>query len=96
MKAKDILEKAATIVSNDRNASHGDLVETHKAIAAVWNGILDAAGKLEIPLDGHDVAMLMAGLKIARAYQGSYNEDDYTDLAGYAACAGQIMAERMR
>jgi len=96
VKAKEFLEKAAALVSNDRNASHGDLVECHKAIAAVWNGILEASGKLDTPLDASDVARLMIGLKIARSYQGSFNADDMIDAAGYSACAGQIMAERNR
>ncbi len=42
------------------------------------------------PLDAHDVANLMEGMKIARRYSGSFNVDDYIDGAGYAAVAGEI------
>ena len=45
-----------------------------------------------MPLDAHDVATLMEGMKIARRYTGVFNPDDYVDGAGYAACAGEIAA----
>ena len=38
----------------------------------------------------HDVAILMALLKIARVRSGRYKADNYIDLAGYAACAAEI------
>lgn len=91
MNAEDIANKAAELVGGDRAKSHGDKVLNHQKIAAVWNGILTAAGKSPVmPLDGHDVANLMEGLKIARRYLGSPNDDDYIDGAGYAAVAGEI------
>lgn len=99
MKADEIARKAGDLVGGDREASHGDKFLNHTNIAAVWNGILKAAGKLPgIPLDAHDVANLMEGLKIARRYSGSANMDDYIDGAGYAAVAGQIRSsmEEMR
>lgn len=34
--------------------------------------------------------MMMAMLKIARIKSGRYHEDNFIDLAGYAACAGEI------
>lgn len=94
MKAKEIAAKASELVGGDRNNIHGNMIATFSNVAAVWNGILRAAGKAPpAPLDAHDVANLMEGLKIARRYGGSYNIDDYVDGAGYAACAGEI-AER--
>jgi hypothetical protein len=93
MKAHEICEAAGKLVGGDRQATHGDKVENHQNIAHVWNGILTAAGKPPArPLDAHDVANLMEGLKIARRYAGRFNPDDYTDGAGYAACAGEIAA----
>jgi hypothetical protein len=93
MKAGEIANRAANLVGGDRNSSHGDIIRTHKNIAAVWNGILAAAGKTPAaPLDAHDVANLMEGLKIARRYGGSFNVDDYVDGAGYSSVAGEIAA----
>ena len=37
-----------------------------------------------------DVAMMMALLKIARICTGTGTEDSFIDLAGYAACGGEI------
>lgn len=90
-KASDIATKAAELVGGDRAASHGDKYLNHWNIAQVWNGILRAAGKLNgEPLDAHDVANMMEGMKIARRYTGAFNVDDYIDGAGYAAVAGEV------
>lgn len=97
MKAQQIVETAANLVSGDRARTHGDKTDNHQRIAAVWNGILSAAGKQpKQPLNAHDVANLMEGMKIARRYAGSFNVDDYIDGAGYAAVAGEIAGEQER
>lgn len=97
MKAADIAAKAAELVGGDRAKTHGGKLANHACIAAVWNGILQAAGKLPAtPLNALDVANLMEGLKIARRYTGAFNPDDYIDGAGYAAVAGEIAAEQQR
>lgn len=89
--AAEIASKAHQLVGGDRAKSHGDKWLNHQNIAHVWNGILRAAGKLpDVPLDAHDVANLMEGLKIARRYAGAFNLDDYVDGAGYAAVAGEV------
>jgi len=97
MKAHQIAETAASLVSGDRERTHGNKTDNHQRIAAVWNGILLAAGKQpRHALNAHDVANLMEGMKIARRYAGSFNVDDYVDGAGYAAVAGEIAAEQER
>lgn len=93
MKAGEICTKAAVLVDQAREDQHGDKVQNHACIAAVWNGILRArriAGRKPTKLDAEDVANLMEGLKIARRYTGAFNLDDYVDGAGYAAVAGEI------
>ena len=37
-----------------------------------------------------DVAAMLALLKIARIASGHAKEDNWVDLAGYAACGGEI------
>lgn len=90
MKASDITKRAAELVDGDRAEAYGDMLAMHQGIAAVWTGILAAAGKLGAPLDAHDVANMMEGMKIARRYGGPFHADNYVDGAGYAACAGEI------
>lgn len=97
MKAFEIATTAAGLVSGDRERTHGNKTDNHQRIAAVWNGILLAAGKqTSHPLNAHDVANLMEGMKIARRYAGSFNIDDYIDGSGYSAVAGEIAAEQDR
>jgi hypothetical protein len=93
VRATDIATKAAELVGGDRDRQHGNKLDNFKRIAAVWNGILAAAGiTTSRPLDAHDVANILEGMKIARRYSGTFNEDDYVDGAGYSACAGEIYA----
>lgn len=95
--AEAVLLDAASLVGGDRAAQHGPKLPNHQKIAEVWNGILAAAGKRPIsPLDAHDVANLMEGLKIARRYTGGLNRDDYVDGAGYAGVAFEIKQEMER
>lgn len=90
MKAKEIAEKAAQLVSGDRRAQHGDFVENHQNIATMWNAWL--AIRRSGPLSALDAATMMELLKIARRAAGAHNDDDYVDAAGYAAGAGEIAA----
>lgn len=100
--AANILRTAATLVSGDREAVHGDKELNHMCIADMWNAYLTAKlrahaknGGTHVPLTAEDVASMMEALKIARRLTGSHNPDDYIDGAGYAAVAGEI-AERTR
>jgi hypothetical protein len=89
MNAAGICQRAMELVDGDRATTHGDKRQNHECIAAIWNGILEARRIAGRPptLDAHDVANLMEGMKIARRYTGTFNEDDYVDGAGYAAVA---------
>jgi hypothetical protein len=96
VKANTIAQKAATLVNGDRKAAYGDVTEGLSRIAAIWNGILTAAGAAPArPLDAHDVANMMEGLKIARRYTGPYRQDNYVDGAGWASVAGEA-GEKLR
>lgn len=92
MKAGDILTTAANLVGGDRARTHGDKTENHGKIATVWNAYLSIRQEPAAPLSALDVAMMMALLKVARTQLGSFNPDDFIDLAGYAGCAGEIAA----
>ena len=53
-------------------------------IAKIWSSIL------RVEIKSWEVALMMAGLKIARAAYNPDHEDNWIDLAGYAACGGEI------
>lgn len=85
MKRKEILETAIKTVCEDRQDQYGDPEDNFNVISDLWGTYLD------IPITGQDVAMMMALLKIARIRNGQHKDDNYVDLAGYAACAAERM-----
>ena len=90
MKAQNICEKAASLVSGDREQTHGDKTQNHSNIAVLFNAYMAIRPDPAARLSALDAAHMMALLKIARTQSGSFNADDYIDLAGYAGVAGEI------
>lgn len=84
MTRRDILEKAIQCVCEDREKKHGNPEDSFQIIADLW-GVY-----LEERIYPVDVAIMMALLKIGRIRLGHFEEDSYIDLAGYAACAGEL------
>ena len=87
----EILDKVKKIVSGDRAKQNGDMVEN---ISRLWTGYLQNKTKLNINILPEDVANLMVLLKIARSQGGAFNIDDFVDMTGYSAIAGQITSKR--
>lgn len=87
MNRTEILNQAIEITTKDRNNTHGEPENSFRKIAAIWSAILDK------PIAPHTVALLMAGLKIARAAGKPDNPDNWVDLAGYAACGAECVPE---
>ena len=72
----------------------GDIEDNFSTIAAFWTTYLGARKGRYRPLDGIDVGMMMVLLKVARvAASDGRSEDSFVDIAGYAACAGEIAAK---
>lgn len=76
---EELLEQRGTI--------YGDAVETHERIAEVWSAITCAT------ISGHQVALMMAGLKLIRASNSPSHQDSYDDLLGYTEIARRIAHE---
>ena len=87
MKALETLKVAASLISGDRAKKHGDMFHSHDLIAKLWSAYLGDT------VNAHDVACLMALLKIARTQCGEINPDDYIDICGYAAIAGELVED---
>jgi predicted cobalt transporter CbtA len=85
MTRSDILKKAEAIVTGERQQNYGTPEDNFKRIASLWNAYMG-----DDLFDAVDVAMMMALLKIARISTGTQTEDSFVDLAGYAACGGEI------
>ena len=82
-----ILDTASAIISVDRQATHGAPENTFAAIARVWSA------RLGITLTPAQVCILMADLKSCRAWSNPGHHDNWIDLAGYAACGGELATE---
>tara|TARA_R100000664_G_scaffold397_1_gene1047 strand:- start:22 stop:315 length:294 start_codon:yes stop_codon:yes gene_type:complete len=91
MTKEEILIKARDLVSMDRNKTHGDAYKNHAEIAEYWNIFLDDKLKPMANITPSDVALMMILLKISRNNKGKeFNIDNFVDMAGYAAIAGEI------
>ena len=91
MKKEEILAEASRIISKDRNLSHRDAFQNHAEIAEFWNIYLDKKLQPMANITAEDVALMMVLMKISRNTQGKKNNmDNFIDMCGYAAIAGEI------
>ena len=91
MTKEEILKKAKELITGDRNDTHGDAYRNHAEIAEFWNIFLDKKLKPMASLTAEDVALMMVLMKISRNSQGKKsNLDNFIDMCGYAAIAGEI------
>ena len=84
MITKEILSEANELVGGDRQKDYGDKVKNHNNISKLWSAYLDT------PVTAHDVAIMMALLKVARTKLGAVSRDTYVDMSAYSAIAGEI------
>ena len=84
-----ILDQAKKCVCGQREQDYGTPESNFQLIADLWNDYLKKE-QSSIVVDAKDVSMMMALLKIARIKNGGGSGDSFVDLAGYAACGGEI------
>ena len=84
----DILDMASECITKDRAATHGDMEENFSTIAAYWSI------HLGIEISAADCAIMCAQIKLARLKSNAAHADNWVDLVGYAACGGELAAER--
>ena len=93
MNRDQILQTAEHFITVDRAATHGEAEDNFQTIADVWSWWLSNRDSPESPLEAIDIAMMMALFKIARIAGNANHVDNYIDLSGYAALAGEISTE---
>lgn len=84
MNRESCLDEAKKCVCCDRESQYGSPENNFKRIASLWTNYLD------VEVNGQDVANMMILLKISRAKSGNFKNDNYVDIAGYAACACEM------
>lgn len=86
MKRAEILEEARKCVCGEREQEYGTPENNFTLIGKLWEAYTGH------PFSAKDVAMMLALLKVARIKTG-VKGDSFVDLAGYAACAGEIATQ---
>ena len=98
MTREEILDRAKECVTGKREQDYGSPESNFGLIADLWNDYLFHGLKfppeqaVRLKITAKDVAMMMALLKIARIKNGGGTGDSFVDLAGYAACGGELNA----
>ena len=85
MTRSEILDRAETCVNGDRQNDYGTPERNFETIADLWNAYIGEERFLP-----KDVAAMLILLKIARIASGKKKDDNWIDIAGYAACGGEI------
>ena len=86
-----LLDMAKAIVGGERENQYGSPEDSFRAIAVYWTGYLRQIGLVaqDRELKSEDTALMMILLKVARQ-AGRGKLDNWVDIAGYAACGGEI------
>ena len=91
------LNEARKIVCSDRNEQYGEPENNFDVIADYWAVYLNGKYKIGVQLDSGDVAHMMTLFKMGRITTAkTYKEDNYIDLAGYAACAMECATNKAK
>lgn len=88
MKRTGILRTAELMVTGTREQDYGTPEENFGKIAALWNAAFGTS------FNDQDVALAMILVKVARQSTGGGSTDTWVDIAGYAACGGEIHGNR--
>lgn len=86
MTRPEILDKAKACVCGDREQDYGTPESNFSTIARLWTAYKG------VEISAVDVAAMLSLLKISRISSGHAKSDNWVDLAGYAACGGEIEA----
>lgn len=95
MTRQEILDAAKSCVCGQRERDYGTPEDNFETIGLMWGVYLRAAHpelakEMAVNhINAKDVAAMMALLKVARIATG-HSIDSFIDLAGYAACGGEI------
>ena len=93
MKRKEILEAALRCVCGDREQDYGSPENNFATIAEFWTSYIKrkcVSPGVDVCVNPEDVAAMLIQVKVARVASGHAKADNWVDIAGYAACGGEI------
>tara|TARA_R100001443_G_scaffold83247_3_gene90106 strand:- start:168 stop:446 length:279 start_codon:yes stop_codon:yes gene_type:complete len=85
---EELLNQALTIIKGDRNLRYGDPKINYKRIIEGWQLILGTE------ITEGQYGMMMIWMKIARLMEDETHMDSWIDIAGYAACTGEVIDDK--
>lgn len=88
MTRSEVLDKAKDIVNGKRQQDYGSVEDNFAKIAMLWTAYLGH------DVVARDVAAMMILLKIAREQTGHGKDDNWIDIAGYAACGAELWGDK--
>lgn len=69
---------------NDRGSDYGDAIDNFERIAIIWTAVLG------IPVTRAQVALCMAGVKMARLVETPEHDDSWLDMSGYGILGREV------
>ncbi len=90
---QSMLDDARRCVCGDRDQQYGSPENSFKAIGALWEVYIRhscVSADAIVSITPEDVAAMMVLFKCARIATGQSKADNWVDIAGYAACGGEI------
>lgn len=79
-----VIARAQSLISTERSEEYGDAQLSFERISDIWSTILG------VRVTEKQVALMMAGLKIARLAYDPDNQDSWVDVIGYAALGAEV------
>lgn len=84
---EQVIKAALRAVMADRNADYAPPEQNFQRIADLWNVYLEGKGEVT----PYDTAIMMVLVKVARIQASPHLLDHLVDIAGYAACAADVI-----
>tara|TARA_R100000808_G_scaffold5954_1_gene17915 strand:- start:495 stop:776 length:282 start_codon:yes stop_codon:yes gene_type:complete len=91
MDHKELIHKAADLITNDRQKDYGDIDDNYKKFAAFLNIFFEDLEKVK----PSDAALIMVLLKISRIKPNTFNEDTFADAIGYLGIASALRKKEL-
>lgn len=96
MTRSELLHAAEVCVCGQREEDYGTPEDSFRVIGELWETYIKEKcvgdPTAEVCIVPEDVAALLALLKITRIATGHGKSDNWVDLAGYAACGGELQS----
>jgi hypothetical protein len=86
---QEVIDLVTQAVLSDRNQDYAPPEQNFRRIADLWNTYLDGRSVVT----PYDTSIMMVLVKVARIIQSPHLVDHLVDIAGYAACAADVMPE---